>query len=153
MIGRTHAGRCCVRAALLTIAALAISAQPVAAMGGGHSGGGHGGGFGGGHAGVGRHGGFAYGHGGGHFGGGVVFGGLGLWSLYGHPHYPYYYPYYASPYPYGYAQAVVPGNSVPQPTQAWYYCDAAANFYPYVTTCPVPWREVPATAAVPVPAR
>jgi len=26
---------------------------------------------------------------------------------------------------------------------SWYYCDAAHAYYPYVTTCPVPWRPVP----------
>ena len=24
----------------------------------------------------------------------------------------------------------------------WYYCDPAHAYYPYVSTCPVPWREV-----------
>src|SRR5208282_3723908 len=24
----------------------------------------------------------------------------------------------------------------------WYYCDPAHAYYPYVSTCPVPWRAV-----------
>ena len=31
--------------------------------------------------------------------------------------------------------------------QYWYYCDPAHAYYPYVSTCPVPWRAVvPSTA-------
>jgi hypothetical protein len=29
-----------------------------------------------------------------------------------------------------------------QATGKWYYCDPAHAYYPYVRTCPVPWREV-----------
>lgn len=33
----------------------------------------------------------------------------------------------------------------------WYYCRDAQMYYPYVTSCPSPWQEVPATPA-PAPA-
>jgi hypothetical protein len=33
------------------------------------------------------------------------------------------------------------------PTQFWYFCDTSHAYYPYVSDCNVPWREVPATAA------
>ena len=29
-----------------------------------------------------------------------------------------------------------------QSNGSWYYCDPAHAYYPYVSTCPVPWREV-----------
>ena len=29
-----------------------------------------------------------------------------------------------------------------QPAQYWYYCDATHTYYPYVSTCSAPWREV-----------
>ncbi len=69
---------------------------------------------------------------------------------------PYYYwpPYYAAypapttvvvqtaapPAPYYAAAAPMPQASMP----AWYYCDAAQGYYPYVPQCPQPWRMVPA---------
>jgi hypothetical protein len=28
---------------------------------------------------------------------------------------------------------------------SWYYCEPAHQYYPYIHTCPVPWREVAAT--------
>ena len=33
----------------------------------------------------------------------------------------------------------------PAPTGFWYRCDASSGYYPYVLTCPIPWRMVPAT--------
>lgn len=142
MMRSTHApgrGRMAV-VAVLALMAVASSAQAWARMGGGGHFGGRGG-FSGGHPGFAGRGGFVHGHGGGHFRGAVVIGGLGLWSLYPYPAYPY----YAYPYPYPYAPAVVvPGYNALPPGQVWYYCDAAAGYYPYVTTCPGPWREVPA---------
>ncbi len=36
--------------------------------------------------------------------------------------------------------------SAPQ-VYLWYYCRDAQMYYPYVTSCPSPWQEVPATAA------
>lgn len=153
MMRRTRARcRSGIFAALLA-AALAIAPQALQARGGGHSG--AGGGSIGGHSGYVGHGGFAHGHGGGHFGGAVVIGGVGFWPWYGYPYHPYYayYPNYATAYPYGYEPTIIGGYSVPAPTQVWYYCDAAANYYPYVTTCPGRWREVAATPAAPASAQ
>lgn len=31
------------------------------------------------------------------------------------------------------------------PAQYWYWCDAPAGYYPYVTACTVPWKLVAAT--------
>ena len=56
---------------------------------------------------------------------------------------PYYYPYY---YPY-YPPTVIVQQPVvvsPQTAPVWYYCAPARAYYPYVGTCPEPWREVPA---------
>lgn len=83
----------------------------------------------------------------------------GVWYLHSQPVYPYPDPYY--PYP-----AVViepapvyvqpelpppepPTPSIPEPVspppaQFWYYCEAAAGYYPYVATCPSGWKTVPA---------
>jgi hypothetical protein len=44
---------------------------------------------------------------------------------------------------------------VVQPAQQahlWYYCREAQMYYPYVSSCPSPWQEVPATAAPAAPA-
>lgn len=44
---------------------------------------------------------------------------------------------------------------VVQPAQQahlWYYCRDAQMYYPYVSTCPSPWQEVPATASPATPA-
>lgn len=39
--------------------------------------------------------------------------------------------------------AVLAGIAHPAAAQGyWYYCDPAHAFYPYVSTCPIPWREV-----------
>jgi hypothetical protein len=32
----------------------------------------------------------------------------------------------------------------PAPAPAWYYCDSARGYYPYVRFCPEGWRAVPA---------
>lgn len=43
---------------------------------------------------------------------------------------------------------------VVQPAQQahlWYYCRDAQMYYPYVTSCPSPWQEVPATPAATAP--
>jgi hypothetical protein len=76
--------------------------------------------------------------------GAVVIGGIGLWYpyAYGYP-YPYPYSYYAYPYSYD-SSLAAPAYNMPPPAQNWYYCDAAGAYYPYVTTCPGGWREVPA---------
>lgn len=57
----------------------------------------------------------------------------GLWYYYSAPVYPY-------PDPYLPPAVVVPRPAAP----LWYYCDAYRNYYPYVATCPMPWRAVPA---------
>ncbi len=62
----------------------------------------------------------------------------------------YYYPEPIYPYPNPYLPPVVivhdgppqPSIQGPAPTQFWYYCDKPAGYYPYVPTCPTPWREV-----------
>jgi hypothetical protein len=41
-------------------------------------------------------------------------------------------PYYAAP---NYAPA-------PAAPASWYWCDPYQQYYPYVTACPTPWRQV-----------
>jgi len=80
----------------------------------------------------------------------------GAWYYYDRPIYPYpmivsemYYaePVMVAPPP---QTVIVPGAPVmmppppPQP-QMLYYCDNPAGYYPYVATCSVPFRPVPAT--------
>ena len=59
---------------------------------------------------------------------------------------PLFPPYYAYPPPVVYAPPPVvyapPPVVVQQPTQYWYYCDNPAGYYPYVPSCPTPWRPV-----------
>jgi hypothetical protein len=38
-----------------------------------------------------------------------------------------------------------PAGGLP-PAQFWYFCDSSHAYYPYVSSCNGPWREVPATA-------
>ncbi|MDE2625284.1 MAG: hypothetical protein KGM40_07700 [Betaproteobacteria bacterium] len=70
---------------------------------------------------------------------------------------PYYYPpYYYAGYPAypAYPTTVVVQQQAPAmpayvqapqaPAALWYYCDAAGGYYPYVQSCPQPWRPVPA---------
>jgi hypothetical protein len=42
------------------------------------------------------------------------------------------------------ARAIDPYRMGPAPTAFLYHCDAPAGFYPYVPTCRMPWRVVPA---------
>lgn len=82
----------------------------------------------------------------------------------------YFYPAPVYPYPDPYTPPVVvqqapptvviqqappappaPTTAPPAP-QAWYYCDAAKGYYPYVPACPSGWVQVPATPASPPPA-
>jgi hypothetical protein len=35
--------------------------------------------------------------------------------------------------------------SATQQSHSWYYCREAQMYYPYATSCPSPWQEVPAT--------
>ncbi len=62
--------------------------------------------------------------------------------------YPYRYLYpYPYVYPYPVYQQAYPVYTEPiqiQPAApVWYYCDSAKGYYPYVPTCPEPWRPVP----------
>ena len=96
-------------------------------------------------------------------GGGVGVGlGIGLFSgiLLGAeiaPAYPYYYPLEVQP-PVVYRQPlfqVPPQNLSLQPANAspgtWYFCETSQSFFPYVGTCSVPWRMVPALPPAPAP--
>ncbi len=49
-------------------------------------------------------------------------------------------PVYVPNYPPNYAPAVAAA-----PVQHWYFCAAANNYYPYVSSCPSGWQAVPAT--------
>ncbi len=42
--------------------------------------------------------------------------------------------------------------SAMQQSHSWYYCRDAQMYYPYVTSCPSPWQEVPATPEPAAPA-
>ncbi len=37
---------------------------------------------------------------------------------------------------------LLPMLAYAQQQMHWYYCDPAHAYYPYVSTCPIPWREV-----------
>jgi hypothetical protein len=50
------------------------------------------------------------------------------------------------------AEPMVIQPSVTQQSNLWYYCREAQMYYPYVTTCPSAWQEVPATPAPAAPA-
>ncbi len=74
------------------------------------------------------------------------------WYGPGYP-YPYRYgpPVYAPPPVYVPPTVYVapPVYVVPQgpaPAQSWYYCDNPAGYYPHVSSCSGPWRQVPAQA-------
>jgi hypothetical protein len=60
----------------------------------------------------------------------------GLWYFYPQPVYPYPNPYVPP--------VVVAPTAPPPPPANYYYCDNPAGYYPYVPTCRVPWRLVPA---------
>lgn len=66
----------------------------------------------------------------------------GVWFFYPVPVYPF-------PDPYLYAPPVVieppPYGVTPSPAGYWYWCAPAQAYYPYVTTCPDAWEQVPAT--------
>lgn len=44
-------------------------------------------------------------------------------------------------------RAPPPRPSGQPPAQFWYYCDETQAYYPYVSSCSGPWRQVPATSA------
>ena len=88
-----------------------------------------------------------------HFGGGYyrhpsfgLYFGLPLWPRYYDP-YPYY-PYYPPavvPVPSSppvYIERSPPAVNQPLPSGYWYYCDNPQGYYPYVTDCPMGWRQV-----------
>ena len=55
------------------------------------------------------------------------------------------YPYYATP-PVTVVQQPMPAQAPLQAApQSYYYCDNPGGYYPYVQSCSVPWRQVPAT--------
>lgn len=54
----------------------------------------------------------------------------------------YFYPAPVYPYPDPYIPPVV--APAPGPAHFWYFCDRPRGYYPYVATCRVPWRAVPA---------
>lgn len=63
------------------------------------------------------------------------------WYFYPAPIYPY--PTYVPP-----AVIVQQPPPVPAglpPAHYWYFCDNPQGYYPYVASCGVPWRAVPAT--------
>ncbi len=76
----------------------------------------------------------------------------GVWVWYAKPVYPY--PIIRED-PVVYVEPVVPPPpappkpvvSPPVSAQVWYYCDAAKAYYPYVSSCPAGWRQVPARPA------
>src|ERR1700753_4012545 len=87
----------------------------------------------------------------GHWRGGGVFVGVDPYWGWGYPYgYPYPAPYpvpYPVPYPAPYpVQGPPPPASQPSLEQlaqrypSWFYCDAASAYFPYVKTCPAPWR-------------
>jgi hypothetical protein len=39
--------------------------------------------------------------------------------------------------------ALLVGYATPGKAESWYYCNSAHGYYPYVSVCPEPWREVP----------
>lgn len=57
----------------------------------------------------------------------------GAWYFYAAPIYPY--PAYVSDY---YVDEYGP------PAPAWYWCASPPGYFPYIRTCAVPWRPVPA---------
>lgn len=63
----------------------------------------------------------------------------------------YFYPYPVYPYPDPYLPPDLPVPAVPPPPtpSAWYYCDAAHGYYPYVSACPEGWRAVAPNPAAP----
>lgn len=63
----------------------------------------------------------------------------GVWYFYPTPVYPYPNPWEPP------VEYVAPPAALPPPTQYWYYCESAKGYYPYVSTCPGGWKQVPAT--------
>lgn len=66
----------------------------------------------------------------------------GIWYFYDQPIYPY--PLMVSPIAIPEEMEPPPVVAAPPPAGFWYYCDNPPGYYPYVTTCTVPYRAVPA---------
>lgn len=75
------------------------------------------------------------------------------WWVVGGNWYPYSQPVYPYPDPYQ-PPTVIIQQSMPQApmampppsgSQYWYYCEPSGGYYPYVPSCPVNWKIVPAT--------
>jgi hypothetical protein len=78
----------------------------------------------------------------------------GIWYFYPAPVYPYPDPYTPSVTVINQPPVVEAPQAQPQsppPPQVWYYCDSAKGYYPYVSSCPEPWRQVPAQPQQPAP--
>jgi hypothetical protein len=135
-------------AVALLVVLVGLASEPAHAQrASGNGGGGHRAHAGGGHHGGHRihHGGVQHRvhHGGVHHHHGGSFVSVGFWGPWWYPPYPYYYPapvaYAAEPVTY------VEQNGAPEPTNWWYYCDAAGAYYPYAKTCSAGWRRVSPT--------
>jgi hypothetical protein len=78
----------------------------------------------------------------------------GLWYFYPTPVYPYPDPYVPPVVVQQAPPTVViqqappapPVQASPPPPQNWYYCEPSKSYYPYVSSCPVEWKLVPATS-------
>lgn len=70
---------------------------------------------------------------------------LGWWWISGGVWYSYPFPVYPWPDPYVPPDLPVPATPPPPTPVNWYYCDPLHAYYPYVESCPQPWRVVPAT--------
>jgi hypothetical protein len=122
---------------IAAVGVVLVGATPALAHGGGGWHGGYGGGW---HGGYGWHGGW----------GGSVYLGLGPWWGYPYPYYAYPYSYpYPYPYPYSYSSpypsyaAPAPAAPAASPPSVWYYCRSKKGYYPYVSSCPEAWQQVP----------
>lgn len=97
----------------------------------------------------------------GHHGHGGYYGGSPLWWVFAPPLYSYPLPAYryVDPQPVIIQQpaptVIVQPSAVVAPSaqvsQSWYYCTVPKGYYPYVTTCPGGWRQVPSTPPGVVP--
>jgi hypothetical protein len=60
--------------------------------------------------------------------------------------YGYWYGAPVFPYPAYVGDLSVPGAAYPASSgRVWWFCDNPAGYYPYVRTCPAPWRPVKPT--------
>lgn len=66
----------------------------------------------------------------------------GVWFFYPAPVYPYPDPYVP---PYFVVPPPPPDAAAATQTQFWYFCPASNGYYPYITSCPSGWQQVPAT--------